>query len=100
MSGKGFISGGGEGFEAGFYGGDRGVGDHRRKGAGFISDHEIERGLVCDGMRAVIVGEFSMGDRFGPRCRVISTKDSEVGFDFLVDSFCLAVGLGVVGGGE
>ena len=33
---------------------------------GFISHHEIERGLVCDGMRAVIVSEFCVGDRFGP----------------------------------
>ena len=66
MSGEGFVTGGGKGFEAGFYGGDRGVGDHRGEGTGFISHHEIERGLVCDRMRAMIVGEFSVGDRFGP----------------------------------
>ena len=73
---------------------------HRRKGAGFISHHEIERGLVCDGMRAVIVGELSVGDRFRPRCGVIAAEDSEIGFNFLVDSFRLAIGLGVIGGGE
>ena len=56
--------------------------------------------MVGDGMRAVVVGEFSVGDRFGPRCGVIAAEDSEVGFNFLVDSFRLAVGLGVVGGGE
>ena len=66
MSGEGFISGGGEGFKAGFHGGDSGIGDHRGKGTGFISHHEIERGLIGDGVRAVIVGEFGVGDRFGP----------------------------------
>ena len=66
MSREGFIAGGGEGFEASFYGGDSGVGDYRRKGTGFISHHEIERGLIGDGVRTVIVGEFCVGDRFGP----------------------------------
>ena len=66
MSGEGFVTGGGEGFKAGFYGGDRGVGDYRGKGTGFISHHEIERRLVRDGMGVVVVGEFCVGDRFGP----------------------------------
>ena len=66
MSGEGFVAGGGKVFEAGFHGGDRGVGDHRRKGMGFVSHHEIERGLIRDGVRAVVVGEFCMGDQFGP----------------------------------
>ena len=66
MSSEGFIAGGGKGFEAGFYGGDRGVGDYRGKGTGFISHHEIEWGLTGDGVRAVIVGEFCVGNRFGP----------------------------------
>ena len=66
MSGEGFVTGSGKGFEAGFYGRDRGVGDHRRKGMGFISHHEIERRLMSDGMRAVVVGEFCVGDQFGP----------------------------------
>ena len=66
MSGEGFVTGGGEGFEAGFYGGDRGVGNYRGEGMGFISHHEVERRLVGDGMGAMIVGELSVGDRFGP----------------------------------
>ena len=66
MSGEGFIAGGGKVFEAGFHGGDRGVGDYRRKGTGFVSHHEIERGLIRDGVRAVVVGEFCVGDQFGP----------------------------------
>ena len=100
VSGEGFVAGGGKGFEAGFYGGDRSVGDHRRKGTGFISHHEIERGLVCDGMRAVIVGEFCVGDRFGPRCGVIAAEDTKISLDFLIDSFCFSVRLRVIGGGE
>ena len=66
MSSKGFVAGGGEGFKVSFYGGDRGVGNYRGKGTGFISHHEIERGLIGDGVRAVIVGEFCVGNRFGP----------------------------------
>ena len=97
MSGEGFIAGGGQGFEAGFYGGDRGVGNHRGKGTGFISHHEIERGLICDGVRAVVVGEFGVGDRFGPRCGVIAAEDTKVSLDFLIDSFSFAVGLRVIG---
>ena len=100
MSSEGFVVGGGEGFKAGFYGGDRGISDYRRKGMGFISHHEIERGLICDRVRAVVVGEFCVGDRFGPRCGIIAAEDTEIGLDFLVDSFSFAVGLRVVGGGE
>ena len=66
MSGEGFVMGGGEGFKTGFYCRNRGFGDHQGKGTGFISHHEIEQGLVRDGMRAVIVGEFCVGDRFRP----------------------------------
>ena len=62
MSREGFVAGGGEGFEAGFYGRDGGVGDHRGKGTGFVSHHEIERRLTGDGMGVVIVGEFCVGD--------------------------------------
>ena len=100
MSSEGFVTGGGEGFEAGFHGGDRGVGDYRGKGTGFISHHEIERGLIGDGMRAVIVGEFCVGDRFGPRCGIIAAKDAKVSFDFLIDSFGFAVGLRVISSGK
>ena len=100
MSGKGFVASGGEGFEAGFYGGDSSVGNYRGKGMGFISHHEIEWGLVRNGVRAVVMGEFSVGDRFGPRCGIIAAKDTKVGFDFLIDPFGFAVRLWVIGGGE
>ena len=62
MSGKGFVAGGGEGFKTGFYSGNRGVGDHQRKGARFVSHHEIERRLIGDGVGAVIVSKFCVGD--------------------------------------
>ena len=100
MSGEGFVSGGGEGFETGFYCGNGGVRDHQGKGTEFISHHEIERRLVSDGMRAVVVGKFCVGYRFGPRCRIIAAEDAKVGFDFLIDPFRFAVGLWVIGGGE
>ena len=44
--------------------------------------------------------KFGMGDIFSPGSRVISTEDSKVGFDFLINSFCFAIGLRVIGGGE
>ena len=62
MSSEGFVTGGGEGFKMGFYCGNGGIRDHRGKGMGFISHHEIERRLVRDRMRAVIVSEFCVGD--------------------------------------
>ena len=61
MSSEGFVAGGGEGFKTGFYCGKGSIGDHRGKGTGFISHHEIERRLDSDRMRAVIVGEFCVG---------------------------------------
>ena len=100
MSGEGFVTGGGEGFKTGFYCGNGGIRDHRGKGMGFISHHEIERELVRDRMRAVIMSEFCVGDRFGPRCGVIAAKDTEVGFNFLIDSFRFAIGLWVIGSGK
>ena len=46
------------------------------------------------------MGEFSMGDRFGPRCGIIAAEDTKVGLDFVVDSFCFAVGLWMIASGE
>ena len=44
--------------------------------------------------------EFSMGNRFGPRCGIIAAENSEISFYFLIDSFSFTVGLRVVGGGK
>ena len=77
-----------------------GVRDYRRKGTGFIAHHEVERRLIGDGVRAVIVSEFSVGDVISPRSGVGSAEDPKVHFDFLVYPFCFPVRLGVVGSGE
>ena len=66
----------------------------------FISHHEIEQRLVYDGMRVVIVDEFSVGDLVCPGTRVGPAEDPEVCLDLLVNTFCLTVRLEVVGGGE
>ena len=67
---------------------------------GFISHHEKERRLVCDGMGAVIVGEFGVGDLVSPGTRVGPTEDLKVRFNLLVDMFGFTVRLEVVGNGE
>ena len=48
----------------------------------------------------MIVGEFGMRDFVSPGTRVGSAEDPKVRFNLLVDTFCFAVGLGVIGGGE
>ena len=67
---------------------------------GFVSHHEVEGGLTGGGVRAVIVGEFGVRKSFGPRRRVGTAEDAEIGFYFLVDTFSLSIGLGMVGGGK
>ena len=84
----------------GFYCGNGSVRDNRGEGTGFISHHKIEWRLVGDGVRAVVVSKFCMGDRFGPRCGIIAAEDMKVGLDFLVDSFRFIIGLWVIGGRE
>ena len=66
----------------------------------FVSHHEIEWGLIRDGVWAVIVSEFGMGDFVSPGIRVGPTEDPKVCFNLLVDTFCFTVGLRVVGSGE
>ena len=48
----------------------------------------------------MIVGEFSMKDFVCPGTRVGPAEDPKVRFNLLVDTFCLALRLWVVGGGE
>ena len=67
---------------------------------GLISHHEIERRLVGDGVRVVIMGEFRVGDVVGPRSGVVATEDLEISFNFLVYLFGLSVRLRVIGSGE
>ena len=67
---------------------------------GFITHHEVEQGLIGDGIRAVIMGEFGTGDVICPRSGVVPTEDPEVHFNFLVYLFGFSIQLRVVGGGK
>ena len=67
---------------------------------GFITHHEVEQGLIGDGIRAVIMGKFGMGDVICPRSGVVPTEDLEVHFNFLVYLFGFSIQLRVVGGGK
>ena len=67
---------------------------------GFITHHEVEWRLIGDGMRSVIVSEFSVGDVISPRSGVISTEDPKVHFNFLVYPFGFPIELRVIGDGE
>ena len=67
---------------------------------GFISHYEIEQRLVGDGVRVVVVGEFSVRDVIGPQSRVIAAEDLKVYLDFLVYSFDFSVQLRMLGSGE
>ena len=44
--------------------------------------------------------EFGGGKELHPFSWVIGAKDAEISLEFLIGSFCLSVGLRVVGGGE
>ena len=44
--------------------------------------------------------EFGGGEELRPFSQVIGVKYAEIGFEFLIGSFSLSVGLRVVGGGE
>ena len=67
---------------------------------GFISHHEVERQLVGDRVRVVVVCEFCMGNFVSPGSRVRSTEDPQIGFNFLVDLFCFSLRLRIVGSRE
>ena len=100
MSSKGFILSGNEGFQVGFYYKNGGVRDKGREDMRFISHHEIEWGLIYDGVRVVIVGELNVRDFVSPGTWVGSAEDLKVCFNLLVDTFCFTVRLRMVGGGK
>ena len=66
----------------------------------FISHHEVERRLICDGVRVVVVGKFCVRDFISPGTRVRPTEDPKVCFNLLVDMFCFAIGLRMVYSGK
>ena len=49
---------------------------------------------------ASVVGEFHKGDEFCPVVYLIIAEDAEILFQFLVDSFCLAICLWIKGDGH
>ena len=55
--------------------------------------------MIDDGMGMVVMCEFSVGDLVCPGTRVGPTEDPKICFNLLVDMFCFAVRLRVVGGG-
>ena len=67
---------------------------------GFISHHEIKWRLIGNRVRAVVVREFGMGNRLGPRCGIIAAEEAKVSFYFLVHSFSFAIGLWMVSSGK
>ena len=67
---------------------------------GFISHHEIEQRLTSDGVRAVVVGKFSVRDFVCPGTRVGPAEDLKVCFNLLVNMFCFTIRLRVVCGGK
>ena len=44
--------------------------------------------------------EFSSGKEFQPASGVVGAKDPKIGFDLLIGSFSLSIGLWTVGSGE
>ena len=62
----------------------------------FIPHHEIEWGLFCGGVDLLIVTELHEGVEWFPCSGVVGAENSKIDFMFLVDSFCLSVGLRVI----
>ena len=47
-----------------------------------------------------VMVEFGGGEELHPFSRVIGAEDAEIGLEFLIGSFCLSIGLRVIGSGE
>ena len=62
------------------------------------SIEEEEGCLLCGRVDVVIVGELRQGEECVPVVLPFSDEDPQVLFQFLVDPFCLSIGLRVVGG--
>ena len=67
-----------------------------RDGLQFIAKHKVEWGFAGHGVRAVVVDKLSHRDMVSPCFRVRTTENAEVGLDFLVESFCFPISLGVI----
>ena len=69
-------------------------------GVWFIAIEEGKWRHLGGAMRGGVVVEFGRGEELCPFSRVIGAEDVEIGFEFLISSFCLSVSLRVIGGGE
>ena len=47
-----------------------------------------------------VVVEFGRGKELYPFGQVVGTEDAKVGFELLIGSFCLSIGLRMIGSGE
>ena len=65
-----------------------------------ISKKKREGRGLCRAMGNRVMLEFGRGEKFRPLVRVVGTKDLEISFNFLIRSFSLPIGLGVISGGE
>jgi hypothetical protein len=70
-----------------------------RDGSRLISHHEEEGGGISGVMFLVVMNEFHHRKMLDPFRRIGSAIDSEIGFKFLVQVFCLSICLGMIGGG-
>jgi hypothetical protein len=66
-----------------------------------VSTHvEEEGGVLCGGVNVVIVRELTKRQECVPVVLPFIYKDSNVLFKFLIDTFSLAIGLWMIGGGQ
>jgi len=62
----------------------------------FVPHYEVEWGLFHGGVNLLVVAELHEGIELFLHFRVVGAEDSEIDFQFLVDPFCLSIGLRVV----
>ena len=68
--------------------------------ARFIAVKEGEWRCLGGAVWGGVMVEFRGGEELRPFSRVIGAEYVEIGFEFLIGSFSLSIGLRVVGGGE
>ena len=67
---------------------------------GIVSEEKGERRDFGRTMGNGIMLEFSGGEELGPLMGVVGTKDTKIGFDFLIGSFGLSICLRMICDGE
>ena len=66
----------------------------------FIAIKEGKQRRLGGAMWGRVVVEFSRRKELYPFDWVVGTEDVEIGFEFLIGSFCLSISLGMIGSGE